>query len=63
MSQLFNVRLERKIGGFVILEHRGRTSWTKRTATKHARGMIKEDIYLSVGITPADFSAPVIQII
>ena len=63
MSQLFNVMLERKIGGFVMLEHRGRTSWTKRTATKHAKDMLKGDVYLSVGITPSDFSTPVIPII
>ena len=63
MSQLFNVMLERKIGGFVILEHRGRTSWTKRTAIKHAKDMLKGNVYLSVGITPANFSASIIQII
>lgn len=62
MSELFNVVLERRIGGFVILQHKNRTSWTKRTALKHARDIKNEGRYLSVGITPADHSAPVQQI-
>jgi len=59
MSQLFNVVLERHIGGFVILQHRNRTSWTKRTALKHAKDMKAKGGYVSVGITPNDYSAPV----
>ena len=59
MNQLYNVVLERKQGGCVILEHRNRSSWTKRTALKHARDMKREGYYLSVGICPEDHSAPV----
>ena len=62
MSQLFNVVLGRHIGGFVILQHRNRTCWTKRTALKHAKDMKRSGQYLSVGITPNDHSAPVVEV-
>lgn len=59
MAQLYNVVLENKQGVVSILEHRNRSSWTKRTAIKHAKDMKTKGWHVSVGIYPADHSAPV----
>lgn len=60
MNQLFDVVVScNNISGFAILEHKGRTSWTKRTALKHARDVKKSGKYLFVGITPSYYNVPV----